>query len=1002
MIEFSFSVAFTMKRYVSLLVVLLPLSLAMPLAHANEGKPALDPALSGSYVKSLTWRSVGPANMGGRITAISVFEADPSCFYVATASGGLLKTVDNGLTFTHQFDTEATVSIGDVCVAPSNKDIVWVGTGEANPRNSASYGDGVYKSTDGGKTWKNMGLKATFQIGKILIHPRNPDIVYVGALGRLYGKNAERGLFKTSDGGKSWNKILYFDDRTGVVDVIMHPSDPDTLIAAMWERRRDGFDIYFDNALPAPYHVDDPIVRFGARAGLYKTTNGGKTFVKVTKGLPTSHLGRIGIDWYRKDPKVVYAVVDCENIGAKGPLSTHYDGAARTGLRVADGDAGVRVTEIVAGSSGDKAGLLVDDVVLALDKMAIKSFAAYSAEIAKRPVGDKVAFSIKRDAEMMSLTVTLTARPSLGAGGPQRPFEAYWGGQRANIQDKQGPDGHEFGGVYRSDDGGDSWQRVNSLNPRPFYFSTIRVDPSNDQNVYVLGVAQHRSKNGGKTFSGDLGKNVHPDGHALWVDPQDGSHMIIGSDGGHYATVNNGGRWERFNTVAIGQYYHVAMSNKKPYWLYGGLQDNGSWGVPSVGLKALGPTSKDAVLVNGGDGYVCRVDPADPDLVYSEGEQGAIVRRNLRTGAGAAIRPKPIQGKPYRFNWNTPFILSHHDPKIFYVAGNYVFKSLNRGDDLKIISPEITLLKRGSASALSESPKNASVLWVGTDDGGLWVTQNGGDDWIEVGKRLPLPGQRWVASLEASRYKEGRCYVCVDAHRSDDDTPYIFVTEDFGQSWALLSATLPAFGSTRCVREDVVNEDLLYCGTEFAIFASIDRGAKWTKINNNLPTVAIHEVAVHASAGEIAVATHGRSLWILDVTALRQTTAQTLAKKVHLYKPATTILWHLKDDGAKPRFVGVNPPPGAPIYYTLGKHADKVSVKIFNTKGVVVGNMTGPTTAGLHRVLWTAEKDAVEPGEYRVVLNADEQELASEIRIELDPNVPANKDVEPDKLPLRK
>jgi photosystem II stability/assembly factor-like uncharacterized protein len=984
-----------MKR-LGRLLLLLPLSMTGSASRADvgDGKRPLPAALSADYVKGLVWRSVGPANMGGRITAASVYEADPRCFYVATASGGLLKTTDGGTTFEHQFDRESTVSIGDVCVAPSNKDIVWVGTGEANPRNSVSYGNGVYKSTDGGRTWKHMGLAKNFQIGKIVIHPKDPDVVYVGALGRLYGSNPERGLFKTTDGGRTWRRILYRDDRTGVIDIAMHPTDPDTLLVALWERRRDGFDIYFAGDMPAPYHVDDPVVRFGPSAGLYKTTDGGRSFTRMTRGLPTSQLGRIGLDWYRKDPKVVYAVVDCENIGARGPLGKQKD-PIFVGFGGEDTADGVRVTAVAPGSPASKAGLMTDDLLLALDKQPLKSLKALAAEIARRAAGEKAVFTVKRKEDTLDVVLTLTPRPSVGRGGASRPYERFWGGQQGNIQDKQGPDGHEYGGIYRSDDAGETWRRVNSLNPRPFYFSVIRIDPADDQNVFVLGIAQHRSKNGGRTFSADLGRGVHPDCHALWIDPKDSEHMLIGSDGGAYLSHDGGKRWSHLNTVAIGQYYHVAVSTKKPYWLYGGLQDNGSWGVPSVGLKAPGPTNRDAVMINGGDGFVCRVDPSDPDLVYSEGEQGHIIRRHLRTGAAAVIRPRPVRGKPYHFNWNTPFILSHHNPTVFYVAGNYVFRSLRRGEDLEMISPEITLSKRGSATALSESPRNCGVLWVGTDDGGLWVTRNGGESWVEVSSRLRLPGPRWVASIEASRFAEGRCYVCLDAHRSDDDRPYVFVTEDFGQTWTPLSATLPAFGSTRCLREDLVNPDLLYCGTEFGVFASIDRGARWTKINNNLPTVAIHEIAVHPTAGEVAVATHGRSLWILDVTALRQTTPASLAKKAHLYQPSPAILWQLRvSDDPKVRFVGTNPPPGVPICYTLGQKAGKVTVRVFDAGGRPVGSMIGPTRPGLHRVLWPGaggvtkkngkpeSAELAPPGVYTVTLDVDGLLFRAEFRVE--------------------
>ena len=947
-------------------------------APAAAGKAVV--GLPESVVKSLNWRCVGPANMAGRITAISVDGIRPLlATTVATAGGGLVKTTNNGITVEHQFDKEATVSIGDVCVAPSNRNIVWVGTGENNPRNSVSYGDGVYKSTDGGKTWKNMGLKATFHIGKILIHPKNPDIVYVGALGRCYGPNKERGVYKTTDGGATWNQVLFKDDKTGVIDMAMHPTDPDTILVAMWERKRDGYDVYQGKDMLDPYDHYDPIVRFGVNGGIYKTTDGGKTFDKMTAGLPSSKTGRIGLDWYRKDPNVVFAIVDCEDIG-KGPPPAKKAGATPVaGFVGEDTDAGYRIANIVDESPALKAGLRIGDLLTAINDKAVKTSDDYlkHMNLRLRRAGDKAVFgNSSRGTEMMNVEVTLAeALQKKGGGGgfggkggkinADRPNMGELGGQGANL-DNQGTNAHEYGGVYRSDDAGKTWKRVNSLNPRPMYFSVVKVDPSDDKVVFVLGVEQYKSGDGGKTFTANAGKGVHADGHAMWIDQKDGRHMLVGCDGGFYVSYDRATNWDHLNTLALGQFYHVAMCSKKPYWLYGGLQDNGSWGIPSVGLKGRGPVVEDELSIGGGDGFVCRVDPSDPDLVYFESQDGNISRRNLRTGEKANIRPQvPGGGKggggkggggkgggggfgkgenPYRFNWNTPFILSHHNPKIFYSAGNFVFKSLNRGDDLRKISPEITLCNLGSATALSESPKNPDVLWVGTDDGALWVTRNGGNSWTEVDHLVPMPGPRCVATIEASKYSEGRCYVAFDAHRSNDDKPYVFVTEDFGQSWAPLHTTLPKFGSTRCLREDFENEDLLFCGTEFAVFASIDRGVTWSKINNNLPTVAVHEVAIHPTAGEIAVATHGRSLWIMDVTALRQMKPTILGMNAHLFKPNTAIRWQMtaSTGTTNRKFVGTNPPPGAAIFYHLGEEAKNVTIKVLDVNGEVISTSKEP------------------------------------------------------------
>ncbi|HTU20471.1 MAG TPA: PDZ domain-containing protein [Gemmataceae bacterium] len=1059
--------------------------------QSSPAAPA--PAIPTDWTRTLSWRSIGPASMGGRIVAISVYEAEPNIYWIATASGGLLKTTNNGITFEHQFDHEATVSLGDVCVAPSNKNIVWVGTGENNPRNSVSYGDGVNKSTDGGKTWKNMGLKKTFQIGRIIVHPKNPDIVYVGALGRLYGPNEERGLFKTTDGGKTWKKILYVDDKTGVIDMRMHPTEPETLLAATWERMRDGFDSHRgEPPLQDGYDVYDPIKKWGPGGAIYKTTDGGKTFRKLTKGLPTCRLGRIGLDYSRKNPSVVFALIDCEKIGMGTPPSQVYLGVAGE-----NGMGGAKLTQISADSPAAKAGLKVGDIVKAVDKKPIGKYEELAQQIRGHKIGDKLTLTIQRDKETRDVVVTLGKRPAApGSGGRQRlpvdfrgedtpngvrvervlpggmsekaglkagdiiqqidktavksfrqavelfrahnpgdkvtvkvlrgkdskdlsltvarpatpgqasskrPYSFWYGGQRENVQDQQGPNSFEYGGLYKSIDGGESWTRINSVNPRPMYFSQVRVDPSDEKYIYVLGIGLYRSENGGKTFKTDGGE-YHPDQHALWIDPRDGRHMLLGTDGGYYVTYDRMARWEYLNNMAIGQYYHVSLDSRLPYRTYGGLQDNGCWGGPSHTLDGQGPINADWVLVNGGDGFVCRVDPQDSDLVYCESQDGHMARRNLRTGEFAPIRPRDVKGQPpYRFNWNTPFLLSSHNSQIFYCGGNYVFRSVKKGDDLQAISREISRSKRGTASALAESPRSANVLYAGTDDGYLWVTRDGGVKWTNVADKVGLPGPRWVASIEPSRFADGRAYVVFDAHRSDDDAPYVYVTENFGQTWKSLHGNLP-IGSTRVLREDIENQNVLYLGTEFGVWVSINRGGVWTKINNNLPTVAIHELAQHPTSGEMVAATHGRSLWIVNVTPLRQMKPESLKAEATLFKPPTAMRWRREPTRGTPygagnhRFVGENPPSGAQIYYSLCKKAEKVQLKIVDYTGQTLRELPvkkEQMTAGLHRLTWDLARSAgprrgrgrspAPPGMYRIVLTVDGKEHTQGLRVENDP-----------------
>ena len=1099
----------------------------------GKSEPAAPNTVPDSAVAKMNWRCIGPANMGGRVTALAVVESDPSTYYIATASGGLLKTVNNGTTFTFAFEKEATVSIGDVAVAPSDPNVVYVGTGENNPRNSASYGDGVYKSTDAGKTWQNVGLKKSFSIGKIVIHPKDPNTVYVAAMGRVWGPGEERGVFKTGDGGKTWKKVLYVDDRTGAIELRMDPFDPNVVLAGLWERKRDEFDGFFGTVWPGPDQYG-PVVAHGPGGGLFKTADGGTTWKKLTgekgaTGLPTVKTGRIGLDYSRKTKGLVYAMIDTENIGKGRPVLAVYLGvagdgekdgaklntilddgpAAKAGLKAGDlvtavdgktitsyddlldlmvgkkpddvvkltvvrakekkkddkkedkkddkkdeketltvemklvprpadpppkGKGGaatlspggivmavtrfdepVKVAEVPKGGAAEKAGVKTGMTVVGVEGKEVNSFRDYLTELRvslkldnPRKAGDKVNVTFQEgdkkafDAEL-PLETAETRFPAAGGKGPNplaaRPFliDRTVGGQQVNAQNNQGKDGVQTGGVYVSKDNGDTWTRVNSLNPRPFYFSNVRVDPTDDKTIYVLGdTILWRSTDGGSRFESARAGTVHPDFHALWIDPKDGRHMILGCDGGFYATYDRGANWDHLNVLALGQFYHVAVDTRKPYRVYGGLQDNGSWGGPSRTLRGTGPSNEDWVFLRGGDGFVCRVDPNDPDWVYSESQNGNIGRQNLKTGEQGGARPRPVkEGEELRFNWNTPFILSSHNSHIFYCGAQYVFRSIARGDNLKPISPDLTRTKQGSMTALAESPKSADVLWAGTDDGALWVTRDGGRDWVNVTDKLKAagaPGPRCVSSIEPGRKYEGRCYVCLDGHRSDDDRPYLFVTEDYGQTWKSIVGNLPAFGSTRVLREDITTSEVLYCGTEFGIWASVNRGETWAKISNNLPTVAVHEVAQPTTASEIVIATHGRSVWVVDVASLRQMTPEALKAPATLFAPATVTRWQFAP-GSFPysrdvrKFYGTNPPAGGFIDYLLTSPAKDVSLKILDVNGKAVRDFKAPATAvGFHRFAWAPPK----AGAYRVVLTVDGKEFAQMATAENDPNAPAN------------
>ncbi len=983
-----------------------PRAPAKPKAGSEAKAPV--PTLPPKAIEALRWRSIGPANMGGRITALAIYEKKPTTWWAATASGGLLKTTNGGITFEHQFDREAVVSIGDVAVCQTDPNLLWIGTGECNPRNSVSWGDGVYKSTDGGKSWKHMGLQRSFQISSVRIHPENPDIVYVGALGRLWGPNAQRGLFKTIDGGKTWSKIHFVDDKTGVIDVQMSPADPDTLLVATYERQRDMF------------CTNDPATKWGAGSALYRTTDGGTTFTRVTKGLPTCKLGRIGIDFWRKDPKHVFMVLESEKIGLEPP------NAAFMGVNGQDADVGARLTSVTKKGPSDKAGLRKDDIVVAVDGKTIHSWKEMIKILRKHVAGDKITLEISRDRKGMEIELELGTRTKpkqaanqpnrMGVRAPRSPFGAFLGGQQPDLQDDQGKDGHEYGGIYHSEDGGESWARINSLNPRPMYFSEIRVDPSDRARLWVLGIRLWTSKDGGKTFKPDgHGRGVHVDHHALWIDPSDGQHVILGNDGGMYESFDGGKNYDHFNHVAIGQFYDVGVGPRRDYRVYGGLQDNGSWGGPSRVAHGSGPRNEDWIRVGSGDGFRVRVDPEDPDQIYFESQNGNVGRRHLVKGSRGSLRPRPPKGTRYRWNWYTPFILSNHNSRIVYVAGNRVFRSLDRGKGMRAISPDIAATKRGSATSLAESHFDSSVLYVGTDDGGFWMTKNGGHTWTDLyaapeaprpeekpeAKPGPIaeqsdgdadadakesdatppkakakvkknakskkqakpkgpslreaqPDRRYVSWIEPSRHKAGRVYAVFDAHRSDDDRALVFASEDEGASWTSIAATLPAAaGTTRVLREDLRNPNVLYLGTEFGAYVTIDRGASWTSLKTNLPTVAVHQFAQHPTSGEIVAGTHGRSLWVLDVTTLRQMSKDTLAADMHLYRPNAAVQWRPSLSRGRTRsFVGENPPTGARIHYSLAKKAAKVEIRILEPDGTEIQTLEGKGDAGMHEVVW--------------------------------------------------
>jgi len=914
--------------------------------------------------KSLEFREIGPAIMGGRIDDFAVVESNPSMVLVGVASGGVWKTANNGTTWEPLFDKQGVSTIGDIAIAPSDPGIIWVGSGEPNNRQSSSWGDGIYKSTDGGKTWKNVGLAATHHIGRVVIHPKNPDIVYAAALGHLWGPNPERGVYKTADAGKTWSQVLKISDDTGVSDIAIDPESPDTLYAAAYTRRRT----------PFGYNGG------GTESAIYKTTDGGATWKKLAKGLPYENggeTGRIGLDVYRKDPNIVYALVQ-----------------------------------------------------------------------------------------------------------------------------------HEKGGIFRSEDKGETWHKMSDTNPRPSYYSQVRVDPNNDLRIWVLGAAMYFSEDGGKTFSTRRVQKIHGDFHALWIDPADSNHLITGSDGGIHWSYDNGKTWDFLNTIAIGQFYEIGLDNEKPYHICGGLQDNGSWCGPSATQSRDGIVNDDWKLIHGGDGFYAQIDNVDPNIVYTESQDGYLARRNLRTGQERSIKPEAKYGEPhYRFQWNSPVAVSVHDHKTIYYGGNYFFKSTDQGDswtrlgndltsgadrnrlqifgktpDKKTLSRHDGVEEYPTITTISESPLTPNVLWAGTDDGNVQVTRDGGKTWSNVVSKVPgVPTGSYVSRVVASKYAEGAAYVTFDGHRTDDYNIYIFSTTDYGETWKLIRNGIPdSAGSVHVIREHPRNANLLFAGTEFGLWISWDHGANWIAFKNNFPTVPVDDIELQATYNDLVLATHGRSIWVFDdLTPLEKMDSAVAATDFTFFAPRNATAWHIGNrrwSAGQKMFIAKNPPPGAILNYYLKtallpeepkketdqaeksekaaatqaaqaapkkdeppqqketgaaekakqpiqsadkeekpeaeKKEGKVKITVTDKEGKVIRELDGPAAAGVNRTNWDLRYNPpaepspeqleaiaagydfgprgpfVEPGDYTIKIKAGDKEATQNLTVEADPRLP--------------
>jgi photosystem II stability/assembly factor-like uncharacterized protein len=874
---------------------LVPLLLAAAPLAAQVPQP-----LDSAFLAGMRWRNIGPANMSGRVTDIEGLPSPSRTFYVAAAAGGIWKTTNAGTTFDLVFGMNhehRVISMGDLAIAPSDTNTIYAGSGEEDSRNSISPGGGIFKSIDGGKTWTFLGLKETQAIGRIVVHPTDPNTVWVAALGAPWSINPERGLYKTTDGGKTWRLVKFISDKAGFVDVAMDPANPDVLWAASWERIR------------GPYFLRSG----GPGSALWKSTDGGEAWTQVKGGgLPESALGRIGIAIARSNPKIIYLMVEADTMPNPKP-----------------------------------------------------------AKDAKAQV-----------------------RPS---------------------------------GLYRSDDGGATWKRMAPQNVRPFYYSQVRVDPKDPERVYWSSTPVNFSTDGGKTVR-TATQGLHVDHHAHWIDPNDPNYMVVGNDGGIGVSFDGGGNYIFPATFAIGQFYNISHDMAIPYNVCGGLQDNGSWCGPSR-RRSGAITNQHWMNVSGGDGFVTAQDPRDPNVIYSESQGGNIGRFDWRTGNRVALQ-KPSWRAGYtkwqdsilvargdttraetkeqkarlaefrrratrdssdlslRWNWNTPFFLSWHNPDIVYMAANRVMKSLKRGEEMFPISPDLTtadtmkirISTRATGGitpditgaetystivSLNESPIRPGLLYAGTDDGKVWISRNDGGAWEDLTGRFPgVPTGTYVSRIEPSRFDSTRFYVTFDNHRNGDYTPYVYRTNDLGRSFASIAGNLPTGGPdfVHVIREDPVNENLLYLGTDVGAYVSTTRGASWQRFMTGLPIVPVHDLRVHPRDRELIAATHGRAIWIVDVAPLQQATTEALAAQAHLFVPRTA--WQINQTpdeimggGADPghmRFASNSPNSGAEFTYWIGAGAPVGPARILiqDAAGDTVQTLTGPGSPGLHRVYW--------------------------------------------------
>lgn len=862
-----------------------------------------------SLLKNVKFRNVGPTIMSGRAVDVCVNENDPTEFYVAYASGGLWHTTNNGQSFTPLFDKEAVITIGAIAVDWKTHNI-WIGTGEANSSRSSYAGAGFYFSSDSGRTWQHKGMVETQHVGKILIHPTQPNTVFFAALGHLFSPNKQRGVFKTTDGGSLYKQVLYVDENTGAVDLAFDPVNPQIMYATMWHRERK------------PWNF----VESGATSGIYKSTDGGDTWTCISKagsGFPQGDgIGRIGVAVFTANPKVVYAVMDNQN---------HKPEEAKK-------DTAILQAQDLKNISKEK--------FLTLEEKKLEKFLRghdfpekYSATVVKD--------LIKKDSIKPSAVID------------------YLNDANNSLFDSP-VIGSE---VYRSDDAGSTWKKMNTADlfsltyTYGYYFGRIVVSPTDENKIVVCGLPLVMSKDGGKTFTSIDGFNTHGDNHAVWINPKRDSHMIACDDGGVHITYDDGKNWFKANNPPVGQFYSVNVDMATPYNVYGGLQDNGVW----YGSSKSNPDDKswlasgqnDFKLLYGGDGMQVQVDTRDNNTIYSGYQFGYYARINKETGESKDIHPKNDLGEPnFRFKWQTPIWLSRHNQDILYMGTNRFMRSMNKGDDIKAISSDLTLGdKKGDVPfntiiTICESPMKFGLIYSGTDDGLIWVSKDDGYTWKNISddiyKTFPnMPKGLSVTRVTASAFSEGRLYACFNGHHFDHFNPYLFVSENYGETWKEIDSQLP-FEPINVVKEDVVNENMIFVGTDNGLYASLDRGQNFMSMMGDLPRVAVHDLVIHPREKEIVLGTHGRSIYIAKLAEAEQLTPSLMEKALFSF-PVEDVNFN-KDWGKK--FDPFAPEPYRPnamiSYYSK---SDKiVTITIKSEKGIVLRSLSDTSEAGLNYV----------------------------------------------------